>query len=97
MVKDKQLDLVRKRNSDLMKKLEDMKSKLEVDQNLNKESYQQAKDLITELEEIKSEWLILIDSLQEKRDEYDELISTLKKIKTDMTNINNKMFSYMGK
>ena len=84
MGKEKQMDIVRKRNAELTKQLEDMKFKLEFNSQLNMNGYKQAKDLIGDLEKIKQDWLSAIEDLNNKREKYSNLIVDLQKIKNIM-------------
>ena len=91
MNKSKQVDVIRKHNTELSKRLEelskqldDMRFKLEFDSQLNKKGYQRAKDLIDDLEKIKQEWIAVLDDLNDKREEYSCLISDVKKMKNIM-------------
>lgn len=80
----KQVDMIRKRNADLTKQLEDLKFQLEFNSQLNMKGYKCAKDLINDLEKIKHDWLLALEDLNNKRIEYSELISDLQKIKNIM-------------
>lgn len=91
MNKLKQIDVIRKRNAELTKELENMRFKLEFDSQLNTESYKRAKDLINDLEKIKSEWIKIIENLNKKDIEYSYLISELKTIKDIMRNMGFKI------
>jgi hypothetical protein len=91
MNKSKQVDVIRKHNAELSKRLEelskqldDMRFKLEFDSQLNKEGYQRARNLIDDLEKIKQEWLVALDDLNEKREKYSCLISDVEKMKKIM-------------
>lgn len=94
MNKKKQIDLIRKRNIELSKQINDMKFKLEFDSQLNMEGYKRAKDLISDLEHIKSEWIEIIEDLRKKDIEYSYLISELKQIKNIMTDMGFKIPVY---
>ncbi|MCD7810256.1 MAG: hypothetical protein LUG91_00125 [Ruminococcus sp.] len=80
MDKSKQLELVRKRNSELSKTIDELKSKIDFDSKNKQESFVRAKELIKELEEIKEEWESSLKILKEKQEEYELLISDLKKM-----------------
>ena len=80
----KQADVIRKRNAELTKQLEDLKFQLEFNSQLNMKGYQNAKDLINDLEQIKRDWISALDDLNDKRMKYSELISDLQKIKNIM-------------
>ena len=87
----KQADMIRKRNAELSKQLDDMKFKLEYNSQLNMEGYKHAKDLIVELEQLKQEWKSSIDDLNDKREKYAELIAELRTIKNIMKNMGFKI------
>lgn len=91
MYEKKQLDIVRKRNSELSKQIDDLKFKLEFDKQLNREGYQNAKDLIADLEIIKMDWLKVVKELQNYKVQYSILIDDLKQIKTIMINMGFKV------
>lgn len=87
----KQLDMIRKRNSELTKQLDDMKFELEFNSQLNMKECQRAKDLINDLEKIKKDWMYAFEDLNDKRIKYSELISYLQEIKNIMTNMGFKV------
>ena len=91
MDRKKQIELVRKRNAELTKQIDDLKFKLEFDNQLNMEGYKRAKDLILDLENIKSEWINVVNNLKEKDIEYSYLISELKEIRNIMRNMGFKI------
>lgn len=91
MDKMKQIDLIRKRNKELSKQLNDLKFKLEFDSQFNAEGYKQAKDLIQDLEKIKSEWLQALNDLQNAKLKYSFLIKNLQEIKKLMGDIGYKI------
>lgn len=80
----KQVDMIRKRNAELTKQLDDLKFQLEFNSQLNMNGYKSAKDLINDLEKIKHDWILALDDLNDKRMKYSELISDLQKIKNIM-------------
>lgn len=80
----KQVDMIRKRNAELTKQLDNLKFQLEFNSQLNMKGYQSAKDLISDLEQIKHDWMLALDDLNDKRMKYSELISDLQKIKNIM-------------
>lgn len=84
MNKLKQADMIRKRNAELTKQLDDMRFKLEFNSQLNMEGYKHAKDLIDDLERIKKDWLSVLSDLDNKRIEYTNLINDLQSIKRIM-------------
>lgn len=84
MNKNKQIELIRKRNSDLNKKLDDMQFQLQYNKELNQGSYQKAKDLIVELNSIKTEWQSALNELYEKQEKYQELINDLREMRDEM-------------
>lgn len=88
----KQIDMIRKRNTELVKQLDDLKFQLEFNSQLNMNGYRRAKDLIEDLEKIKQDWLLALDDLNNKRMEYSKLISDLQKIKNIMTDNKFKIF-----
>ena len=94
MDKKKQLELIRKRNIELSKQIDDLKFKLEFDYQLNMEGYKRAKDLISDLERIKSDWMKVVEDLKEKEVEYSYLISELKMIRDIMRNMGFKIPIY---
>lgn len=87
----KKIEAIRKRNVELNKQLDDMKFKLEFNEQLNMNGYKEAKDLIVDLENIKQKWLSTIDDLNNKRIEYDKLISELQEIKKIMVSMGFKI------
>ena len=91
MNKQKQIDLIRKKNAELSKQLDDMRFKLESNTQLNMEGYKKAKDLIVELEEIKQDWLSTLYDLNNQRERYSDLINDLQKIKNIMVSMNFKI------
>lgn len=86
MNRQKQIDLIRKKNAELSKQLDDLRFKLESNTQLNIDGYNKAKDLIVELEEIKQSWLESIEDLNNQREKYSILINDLQKIKNIMVN-----------
>ena len=91
MNRQKQIEIIRKRNTELSKQLDDVKFQLEFNSQLNSEGYQRARDLIVDLEKIKQEWLIALDDLNDKREKYSYLISDLQEMKTIMVNMGFKI------
>jgi chromosome segregation ATPase len=91
MDKSKQVEAIRKRNSELTKQLEDIRFELEFNSQLNTKGYQRAKDLIEELEQIKQDWTLALEDLNDKREKYSILIADLQKIKKIMTNMGFKI------
>lgn len=81
MDKSKQIELIRKRNSNLTKQLEDLKNKLQLEQQINIDKKQRAEDLIVEIESLQTEWLGVLDDLKKKREEYQSLINDVKTMK----------------
>lgn len=84
MDKNKQADIIRKRNAKLTKQLEEVNTGLELDRFINGESYQRAKNLITDMELIKKKWITALDNLYEKQAEYDRLIGEVKDLRKRM-------------
>ena len=95
MDKKKQLDIIRKRNSQLSEELDKLKFKIEFDMEFNQESFKEAKSLITELEEIKANWLSVIEELEKREMEYSQLIHELKEIKRIMHSMGFKIPWYV--
>lgn len=91
MNKQKQIDLIRKKNAELSQQLDDMRFKLEFDSQLNRNGYQRAKDLIDDLEKIKQDWGFAVNDLNDKREIYSDLISELQKIKNIMASMGFKI------
>ena len=87
----KKINMIRKRNAELTKQLEDIRFKLEFDSQLNMEGYKRAKDLIEDLEKIKKDWLIALNDIDNKRMEYSYLINDLQSIKNIMINMGFKI------
>ena len=87
----KQVDVIRKRNIELTKQLEDMKFKLEFNSQLNMDGYRCAKDLIDDLEKIKKDWILSLNDLNNKREKFDCLIADLQIIKNIMTDMGFKI------
>lgn len=82
----KQVDVIRKRNAELTKQLDDLKFQLEFKSQLNMKGYQKAKELIDDLEKIKQDWTVALDDLNNKRIKYSNLIADLQTIKHIMAN-----------
>lgn len=76
----RRIDKVRKRNSDLVKELEDLKLKIEFDKQTNLESYQSVKDLVSELDSTKNEWKKLLNELQDSQMKYSYLMDKVKRL-----------------
>lgn len=91
MDKKKQIDLIRKRNAELLSQVEDLKFKIDFDTQLNMEGYKQAKDLINDLEKIKLEWLDNLEQIKEYRIQYSLFLDDLKNIKNIMLNMGFKI------
>lgn len=87
MNKNKQIDRIRKRNSDLSEQLRDLKFRLEYDTQLNSEGYRHAKELITDLEKIRAEWLTELKHLKKQQAEYDALLSDMRAAKSVLTDM----------
>ena len=84
MNKSKQLDLSKKRNEQLSRQLETIKTERELDRLLHQNSYEHAKELISELEKIKTDWLCALEDIQKKREEYELLIADVKAMRKRM-------------
>lgn len=84
MNKSKQLDLSRKRNEQLSRQLETIKTEWELDRMLHQNGYEHAKELISELEKIKTDWLQALEDIQKKREEYQQLIADVKALRKGM-------------
>lgn len=91
MNKLKQIDVIRKRNVELTKQLDDMRFMLEFNSQLNMEGYQCAKDLINDLEKIKHDWILALYDLNNKKEKLDCLITDLQTIKNIMVNMGFKI------
>lgn len=87
----KQMDIIRKRNTDLSKRLEELQFKLDYQNQLNTGSYKTAKELITELNTIKDEWSRSLKILQKRDAEYQRLIEDLKNLRKIMISNGIKM------
>ena len=85
MDRGKQIDLIRKRNTQLNEQLDKVKFELEYDRLLNREGYKHAKDLIAELEDIKKRWTEALDDLKNKQDEDQMLVDDIKKLRDRMS------------
>lgn len=90
----KEVDMIRKRNAELTKQLDDAKFNLEVNSQLNMEGYKRAKDLIDDLEKIKQDWTFALNDLNDKRTKYSNLIADLQEIKNIMINMGFKISWY---
>lgn len=86
MNRQKQIDMIRRKNAELSKQLDDLRFKLEYDSQLNSNAVERAKNLIDDLEKIKQDWLSTLNDLNNKREKYSELITDLQKIKNIMVN-----------
>ena len=84
MDREKQINMMRKRNIDLSEQIKDLELKLEYNKQLNSEGYQTAKELIKELENIKENWLETLNRLYDIESEYQGMISDMKEIKETM-------------
>lgn len=80
----KQLELTRKRNFELNKIIDSLKSQMESNSKSKDQGYAHAKALITELEIIKSEWLETLHDLHAKQDEYQQLLAQLYTIRNTL-------------
>jgi len=78
--------MIRKRNVELTKQLEDIRFELEFKSQLNMNGYQRAEDLINDLEKIKQDWTLALDDLNDKRTKYSNLIADLQIVKNIMAN-----------
>lgn len=84
MNRTKQMDIVRKKNAELSKQLDDIKFQLEFNSQLNMNGYNKAKDLIVELESIKQDWLKSLNDLNNQKEKYSDLVNDLHEIKKIM-------------
>lgn len=64
--------------SNVLRQLEELKEKLNLNNELNNIELQKAKSLITQLEEIKAKWINVLNELEQYRNEYKNLINELK-------------------
>lgn len=85
MDRGKQIDLIRKRNTQLNEQLENAKFAFEYDRMLNREGYKHAKDLIAELEDIKKRWTEALEDLKNKQDEYQMVVDDIKRLRDRMS------------
>ncbi len=90
MDRNKQTEVIRKRNAQLNKQLEELKLAFAYDKTLNREGYKHAKNLIAEIEKLKNEWEDALDRIRKTQEEYQMLVEDLKKFR-DMTNRTEKM------
>ena len=74
-------DVLRKRNEELSKQLEEAKIELSMQKDLNSEAAQKAKELITRLEIIKSQMEQTLDEIENIRNKYKSLITEMKEFK----------------
>lgn len=91
MNESKRIEMIRKRNAELTKQLDDMRFKLEFNLQLNTEGYKRAKDLICDLEKIKQDWIEALYDLNDKRNKYDCLINDLQAMKNIMVSMGFKI------
>lgn len=87
MDRDKQIDVMRKRNIDLSEQIKELQLHLEYNRQLNSEGYQAAKDFIEELKNIKENWLETLNRIYDLETEYQGLISDMKEIKATMLSV----------
>lgn len=81
MDRNKQTEIIRKRNAQLSKQLEDLKIAFAYDKTLNREGYKHARNLIADIENLKREWEDALTKIREKQDEYQTLVKDLKKFR----------------
>lgn len=85
------MDVLRERNKKLLEQIEELKIKIENNEQLNTASYVKAKELIGDLEYLKSEWITQINVLLELQDEYRELLKPLRNFKTSLAEMFKKI------
>lgn len=84
MDKQKQIELIRKRNYSLSEELENLKLKMDFDKELNGQGYEDVKSLVSDLENIKTEWEQSLSELKVSQAKYDCLVSDLRTIRNEM-------------
>lgn len=82
----KQAELIRKRNAELTRQLNEMKERLRLENQANEYRNKRADDLISELEDIQKEWVTALNDINNQRDELYSLINDVKEIKNILIN-----------
>ena len=96
MNKDKKLEIMRKRNTELNNRLKDTEFMIQYTKFNNQNGYYSAKQLIYELNDIKEKWIEALAELEQERDEYQNVVSDIKKIREKMKK-KNSIFSLFRK
>ena len=91
MNRQKQIGIIRERNAELTKQIDDMRFKLEFNSQLNIEGYKHAKDLIDDLEKIKQNWESTLNDLDKERIKYSKLNHDLQSMKNIMIKMGFKI------
>lgn len=81
---DRQIEVARKRNIDLQKRIEDLTVKLDLAKELNTAGYDKAKEMITDLDTIHQAWVQELNSLKKEREECALLISDIRKMRDEL-------------
>lgn len=87
---EKKYQLLKKRNIELNKKLDETKFQLEFIKQRNSNGYKRAKELIAELEAVKVEWEQSLSEVNEVRDKYKKLVDDVMVMKLTMKKIMKK-------
>ncbi len=90
MDRNKQTEIIRKRNAQLNKQLEELKLAFAYDKTLNREGYKHARNLIAEIEKLKNDWEDALARIRKSQEEYQMLMGNLRKFR-DMTNKTENM------
>ena len=80
----KKEDIIRQRNILLSKEIEDLKSQLAMNKDLNSESMKKSEALIKELESVKVVWLASLEEVEQQKKEYKKLIDELKELRNSV-------------
>ena len=80
----KKEDIIRQRNILLSKEIEDLKSQLAMNKDLNSESMKKSEALIEELESVKVVWLASLEEVEQQKKEYKKLIDELKELRNSV-------------
>ncbi len=90
MDRNKQTEIIRKRNAQLNKQLEELKLAFAYDKTLNREGYKHARNIIAEIETLKHDWEDALARIRKSQEEYQMLMENLRKFR-DMTNKTENM------
>lgn len=84
------IEVLRERNKKLLEQIEELKFKIENNEQLNTKSYVKAKELIEALEDLKNDWSMQLRVVLELQEEYHKLIKDVTILKTGLQTYCNK-------